>query len=386
MPPAQRAARGLRPRTLSGKSGRFGSGVSAVRSSALILLALTVLGSPRTAWAEAIGPHRLQAQARNPIRGMTVSCPVYGQIWGRPAFTRALRTLRSLGVRWVALHPYARIRSNGVVESTPAAQTGYLQSAVERARRESILLFWKPHLAYWGSFEWRGSIDFRDDRAAWERFFRTYRTFILDQARFAARADIPLFAVGVELERMVGFEARWRSLIEEVRDVYPGELTWAANWDGISRVGFWDALDYIGVQGYFPLSSTQSPAREMKESDIRRAWSTHVAKLEELSERVGRPILFTEIGYPNADHAARTPWKPDGVFQRSDPELRGRLVRVALRHLEPLPFVAGMFWWKWIPARRSWRGDFAMQTDQMRALLTEFWGRPEVLIPSQHKR
>ena len=106
------------------------------------------------------------------------------------------------------------------------------------ARREGIKLFWKPHLAYWGSFAWRGDITFGDDEAAWRRFFDDYRKFIVDQARFAERWRIPLFPIGLEYEKdhppassspRRGADANeWRRIIAEIRRVYSGKITYAA--------------------------------------------------------------------------------------------------------------------------------------------------------------
>lgn len=299
---------------------------------------------------------------------MTVSCPTYGQVWGSPAFSEALRTLKTLGVEWVAIHPYAGVRKDGSVRFTPAAETGYLERAVERARKAGVPLFWKPHLAYWGSFDWRGSIDFTED-AAKQRFARSYRAFILDQARFAARAGAPLFAIGVELERLVRYEDYWRELIAEVRRVYPGRITYASNWDGASRIRFWDALDYVGVQAYYPLRIT--PGLTPDEPALRKAWAPILAEVRTLAERTKRPVLFTEIGYPEARHAAERPWDPKGFFDTADRALRVALVKYALREVERVPFVAGMFWWKWIPGRR--RGDFAMQPPEIQSALRKLW-------------
>ena len=63
------------------------------------------------------------------MRGMTVSCPIWGQIWGSNAMVESLEELRGLGVRWVAIHPYAVIRRDGSVRFRPAAETGYLPRA-----------------------------------------------------------------------------------------------------------------------------------------------------------------------------------------------------------------------------------------------------------------
>lgn len=287
------------------------------------------------------------------LRGMTVSCPRDGQIWGTPAFAETLRELRTLGVTHVAIHPYAGIDRSGRVRFRPAEEVGYLKRAIAHARAAGVALFWKPHLAYWGRFAWRGAIGFGDEEAAWARFFETYRGFILDQARFAARAEVPIFAIGTELELTVGHAREWKELIAEVRSIYPGHLTYAANWDGLGKVPFWDALDSIGVQAYFP---------------VEHGWKAALEELAALHQTHRRPVLFTEIGYPNAAHAARTPWETERGHA-PDPELRGRLVREALALRAP--FIMGMFWWKWMPGGR--REDFSMHAAPAREAVADAW-------------
>jgi hypothetical protein len=119
----------------------------------------------------------------------------------------------------------------------------------------SILVI--PHLAYWGSpFSWRGAIEFPDakDRA---RFFETYTAWIARIARDAKDADG--FSIGNETDRLVCCEAEWRAVIAAVRKETRAHLTYASNFDAYERVPFWDALDAIRVQAYFPLSESATP-------------------------------------------------------------------------------------------------------------------------------
>lgn len=302
------------------------------------------------------------------LRGVTVSCPGYGRIWGSPAMENSLTELSSLGVRWVSIHPYAGVRRDGTIRFQPAAETGYLERAAGFARREGIELFWKPHLAYWGSFGWRGDIDFGSDRAAWRRFFDGYREFIVDQARFAERWRLPLLAIGLEYEKTTAHEQEWRRIVAEVRRVYSGKITYSANWDSLERVPFWDALDLIGVQAYFPLSHEPFPTA----AAIRRGWEAPLERLRKLSERHGKPILLAEIGYDVAAEAAREPWRSRSRDTPENRALQRRLMEVALEHLERQPFLAGMFWWKWMPGSRR-HSDFSMRHPGVMEVLREAW-------------
>jgi sugar phosphate isomerase/epimerase len=283
----------------------------------------------------------------------------------------SLEQLTAVGVEWIAIHPYARIQRDGTVSSRPSAATAYLQRAVEIARTAGVHLFWKPHLAYWGSFGWRGEIDFGADEAAWGRFFEGYRRFIVDQARFAQKHGIEMLAVGVELEQTTQRESQWRQIIAAVREVYEGRLTYAANWDSLDRVPFWDAVDWIGVHAYFPLSLDQDPGREA----LWQGWQEPLRELAELSSRHGgKPILFAEIGYNRSRRAARAPWDAQMEEDSLALDLRQRLIEVALMRIEAEPFVSGMFWWKWIPGANPWDRDFSMRDPEALRALERYWG------------
>lgn len=308
------------------------------------------------------------------MRGVVVSCPRSGQVWGSPEMSTSLRELHALGVEWVSIHPYAGVRRDGTVRWRAAAETGYLEQAVERIRAADMKLFWKPHLAYWGSFEWRGDIQFGDDPEAWERFFDGYHRFIVDQAAFAERAGAELFAVGVELERTTRFEARWRAILDDVRRVYRGRITYAANWDSLEEVPFWDAVDLIGVHAYYPLSTEADPSHE----SLWRGWDAPLSQLEALSSRhAGKPVVFAEIGYNRSQQAAASPWdhRMDGGEQGQ--ALRRRLMDVALARIEREPLVVGMFWWKWIAGDWRFDRDFSLRNPEAREALRSAWATTE---------
>ena len=340
--------------------------VWALAAAGLLLLAFSF---PSVRATDSSG-HQPPKEGRAFVRGMTVTCPRIGQIWGTEDMSRALKELHSLGVEWVAIHPYAAIRRNGNIEHRPAAQTGFLGRAAEIAREEKAQLFWKPHLAYWGSFQWRGEIEFGDDEAAWRRFFAGYRSFIVDQAAFAQSHGIPLFAVGVELEATTHREKEWRQIIRAVRLVYKGRITYAANWDRLQRVPFWDAVDVIGVQAYFPLSSDRQPSLEA----LGVGWDGHLDQLEVLSRSLGdKPVLFTEIGYNRSSEAAREPWSYQVDDSPENRALRLRLIRSALTKLEGEPFLEGIFWWKWMPGPSAGRSNFSMRDPEAKDALRRAW-------------
>ena len=151
-------------------------------------------------------------------KGVVVSCPRDGRIWGEPIFEETLVEIKALGANAVQIHPYAWIGKDGSVKATKAAALGYLQRSVDMAKKQKVTMFMKPHLGYWGRFSWRGAITF-DTPEKWARFFHDYEAWILDHARFAEKNKIPLLAVGTELEKMV-HRPEWPGFIKKVRQVY----------------------------------------------------------------------------------------------------------------------------------------------------------------------
>ena len=75
-------------------------------------------------------------------------------------------------------------------------------------------------------------------------------------ARLAEAHHAAIFCVGLEFTHAQKFADRWLKIIAAVRAVYYGKLTYGANWNEYDTVKFWDALDYLGVLAYFPLTQS----------------------------------------------------------------------------------------------------------------------------------
>jgi hypothetical protein len=117
--------------------------------------------------------------------------------------------------------------------------------------------------------------------------------------------------------RRAQLESNWRRLIEEVRQVYSGKVTYAANFDQVEHVGFWDALDFIGVNAYFPLRDRLEPdaaSGDMPGQFLER-WREILARLDALRAELGersKPVLVTELGYTSRRGSTLQPWAGSG--------------------------------------------------------------------------
>jgi hypothetical protein len=266
---------------------------------------------------------------------------------GTDAGASSFRRLRVLGVTWVSIHTWDPLQRGlhdpALAEARHPFVLRNLEAIVKSAHEAGLAVMLKPHLEMSGRGETgdHNRIEMETD-TDWRRWFRSYETYLLPYARAARATGADAFCVGRELDTsVIRREADWRRIIARVREVYPGPLAYSANFDTWHGVGFWDALDFIGVSAYFPLSDGPDPSLE----DLAAGWGRALGPLEEASRRYGRPVLFTEVGYPSVPEAARAPWREARL--PADVWLQARCYDATLRALAQRPWIAGAFFWLW---------------------------------------
>ena len=304
---------------------------------------------------------------------MTISCPMDGVEWGGAGMDEALDELAALGVSWIAIHPYAGIRKDGSVPEWRRLaldpEPDWIRRPIEQAHKRGLKVMVKPHLGYWGSgFAWRGDITFQTE-AQWARFFTEYTRWIVRVAAVSQGADA--FVVGTELDKTLHREADWRAVIGAVRGAWKGPLTYAANWPDYQRVPFWDALDIIGVQAYFPLLAQGAP---VSAPALRAGWRAHLDALDAYSRRLGKHVVFTELGYTESAEAAVRPWD-DAHIGPAGERVQLTALQVALDEVARHDRIVGAFLWKWFPA--GWTPEnFNMQAPAVKDLIAREWRQP----------
>lgn len=223
---------------------------------------------------------------------------------------------------------------------TPSLAT--LEEILNAIDQRGLKVLIKPHV----DLESDGSRTTIDpDRP--ENWFSNYRDLILPLADLAERHSASHFIVGTELSSTIRYENEWRRLISEIRSRYSGQLVYAANWDEVYEVPFWDALDLIGVDFYYPISDANNPTR----LELLENWQLWLGRLAQLKDQVGKNILFTEIGYRSIDGAGIRPYDFE-VQADPDPEEQGDLYWAAIEACSDKEWIEGLLWWGW-PAYRE---------------------------------
>jgi hypothetical protein len=260
---------------------------------------------------------------------------LYAQMLDEIAATGA--TDLQLVIRWAQQDIHSHDLTRDPDRTAPDALLGWVMDA---ARQRKLRVFLMPivHLNVRAKGHWRGTLEPTDLHAWW----RAYTAFIEHYARLAQRHQAALFAVGSELVSQERHRDRWLALILRVRKIFPGPLTYSANWDHFEPVHFWPALDVIGVTAYQPLSATNDP----DQATLQTGWRTFRQRLRRLQRREGKPYLLTEVGYPANADGARRPWdyRPRGA---ATPDLQTRCFRALFAEWHDDPHLAGLYVWNW---------------------------------------
>lgn len=213
---------------------------------------------------------------------------------------------------------------------------------IEMLHKNKIQVMLKPHIWIWhGEFTGLLKMNSEED---WRILEDSYRNFILDFAKLAQETECKLFCIGTELELfIVNRTEYWHNLIDEIKAVYMGKLTYAANWDEYKRVPFWNDLDYIGVDAYFPVSESETPTIE----ESRLGWKPWKDEMQTLSNSTNKKILFTEFGYRSVSFTGKEPWKSDRSINTVNLEAQSNATKALFDEIWNEDWFAGGYLWKW---------------------------------------
>ena len=175
-----------------------------------------------------------------------------------------------------------------------------------------------------------------------QEWFDNYKYFITSYAEFAQDNHVDLFCVGCEFKATEQDETNWRQIIQEVKKHYAGPLTYAATYDSYQSIKWWDTLDYVGIDAYFPLTDKKDPTLD----ELKQAWTRIANAIEAWALSVNKPVVFTEIGYRSGDGNNIDPsiW---AAKLNIDLKEQSDCYSAALETLWNRPWFYGFYWWIW---------------------------------------
>jgi len=312
-------------------------------------------------------------------KGMTFIAWTEGG-YDNPNSVKAMEQMASLGIEWACLLPtwyqdqYNSTKIYPLRDRTPSDES--LIFAIRKLHELKFKLMLKPHLdLVQSNGKWRGEIGFTNP-GDWQAWFESYTAFILHYAEIAAGENVEILCIGTELTNAtISQPAFWKELINKIRQVYKGQLTYAANWsEEFDAIEFWNELDYAGIDPYFPLVTSLNPTVEQ----LKSAWEDWIKNIEPWQKKINKPVIITEIGYKSAVGANEEPWQhaPIGGV---DLELQVNCYEALLEAFWDKPWVYGVYWWYW-GVHPKMGGDanrgFTPQNKPAQEVIKEWYNKP----------
>lgn len=262
---------------------------------------------------------------------------------------KSLSNLSRINTNWVSFCPFAFMKSGETyveynsINNYWGDKTPNLKKLVQNAHQQGLRVLIKPHV--WVEGEgWPG--DFTPGVGKWKEWGGNYTQFILELANLCQEENVEMLSIGTEFKNSVKtVPGYWKRLIESVREVYSGKLIYAANWDNYQYIPFWKQLDYIGIDGYFPLVDATTPAV----TEISQAWMPIARSLKRFSEKQNKAIVFTEYGYRSIDNTANKQWLIESIpdDQNINLEAQNNAYLGFYNSVWENDWCAGGFIWKW---------------------------------------
>lgn len=262
---------------------------------------------------------RVISAKRNFQKGVTL--PAYSKDkYFSSQINQELDHLADIGVEWVRIQTFLyqdNIHSSSIfADRDKTASDESLEYIISKLHQKNFKVLLEPvvGLEHTKSGEWMGTI--APDN--WDSWFESYNALIQHYAKLAQRNEVEQLVVGVELNSTHRFKEKWEQIISNVRKHYQGLTIFVANFDAYETVSFWDKLDAIGMNFYFPINRRDDlylPWSEVKDEyndpsyeDLLEGWQLWVNALDRWQKKINKPIVVTEVGYASQRGCTYQPW------------------------------------------------------------------------------
>lgn len=267
----------------------------------------------------------------------------------KPVNAQHISPVLNVNANYVAIMPFGFIKDLNhpeIVFNTDRQWFGETKIGAkqyaEEFKKRGIKIMLKPQIWVWRG-EYTGFIEMTNEDD-WQVLENSYTQFILLYAMLAQEIDAELFCIGTELEKFIEKRPQyWSNLIKEIKKVYQGKLTYAANWDEFKRTPFWSDLDYIGIDAYFPVSDEKIPTV----AQCLEGWKMYKSVIKSISQKHNKSILFTEFGYRSMDYSGKEPWQSDYKINSLNLQGQTNTTQALFETFWNEDWFAGGFIWKW---------------------------------------
>lgn len=288
----------------------------------------------------------VQNQVQADLNTKGVALPAWGaDVLFQPETDKTILELKDLGANFVNIGATwfsPNVNSNSIYENTLlySANQDSIRYQLENIKDQGM----DSGLQLFLDLEdgaWRGNVS-PTNPGEW---FNGYEQFVTTMAGIAEDTGVKTLTIGTNLYTMEGNDAEWRNVIDSVRSVYNGEITYSTNIDSVRNLTWLDKLDVITVDAY---------PNTYNDISLEQRWQEYIDAVEVLSGEYGngQPVRI-DTGFRSVEGANEAPWDSwlDGdVNQELQTEAfeailsaieKGKVDGVALWHSDPNPDANG---------------------------------------------
>ncbi len=253
-------------------------------------------------------------------------------------FSENLAQLKTIGIQSLFLTPYTfqkHIYSDSIFTTKETITDEDLISAIQLAKSSGFSVSLKPHVDCLD-----GEPRFRIEPVNIPTWFKHYRELMVKYAKISEQQQLSLLVIGTELDN-IAENPLFISMIDTLRTVFSGKLTYASSYNHFLELRIWSKLDYIGVNCWLNLDNGSA-----SDEQIFQSWNYWLNLLEQFSIYQKKPVLITETGFRSMDGTAQNPgdWSYTGQINL---QLQACCYESLLSQVSSFPKINGVFWWQW---------------------------------------
>lgn len=209
-----------------------------------------------------------------------------------------------------------------------------LIKVIRYARELELKIILKPMLNCRDG-SWRAYINFFDKEVPcepkWSVWFENYMSYIVHYACIAEQTGCEMFMVGCEMVMTERKDDYWRELVQRVRKVYRGLVTYNTDKYQEDEVKWWDCLDVISASGYYPAGE----------------WEQNLDRIEKVVKEFKKPFFFAECGCMCREGCTKAPndWTYQGAYNL---QIQADYFKEMFAACSKREWVEGFGFWAWV--------------------------------------
>jgi hypothetical protein len=172
------------------------------------------------------------------------------------------------------------------------------------------------------------------------RWFKHYEEIVLKIAKWGEQNGADIICLGHNLLHLASYEKYWVEMIEKVREIYKGKLTYSASSNiEFLKSGFWKHLDYVGMIADFDFVLKKDTTPE----HLEEVAENFLEKAHYMSKVWKKKVIVTRAAMSPA-HSLNE----KGVAYEVHHKSQANFYRGIFNSLKKSKKILGIFWGDWV--------------------------------------